>query len=60
MAKTTGTPATAEPAMRVDARRNHDRVLAAARTVFAEHGTDASLRDVARRAEVGIGTLYRG
>ncbi|MFJ9565539.1 TetR/AcrR family transcriptional regulator [Streptomyces fuscichromogenes] len=45
--------------MRADARRNHDRLLAEARAVFAEHGTDASLEDVARRAGVGIGTLYR-
>ncbi|RPE41216.1 TetR family transcriptional regulator [Streptomyces sp. Ag109_O5-1] len=45
--------------MRADARRNHDRLLAEARTVFAEHGTGASLEDVARRAGVGIGTLYR-
>ncbi|MEQ4206287.1 helix-turn-helix domain-containing protein [Actinopolymorpha sp. B9G3] len=46
-------------AMRADARRNYERLLAVARDVFAEHGTDASLRDVARRAGVGIGTLYR-
>lgn len=45
--------------MRADARRNHDRLLAAARAAFAEHGADASLEDVARRAGVGIGTLYR-
>ncbi|MFG2330335.1 TetR/AcrR family transcriptional regulator [Streptomyces sp. NPDC048604] len=45
--------------MRADARRNHDRLLAAARVAFAEHGADASLEDVARRAGVGIGTLYR-
>ncbi|WP_138897613.1 TetR/AcrR family transcriptional regulator [Streptomyces chryseus] len=45
--------------MRADARRNYARVLAEARTAFAEHGTDASLEDVARRAGVGIGTLYR-
>ncbi|MFE3166913.1 TetR/AcrR family transcriptional regulator [Streptomyces sp. NPDC059224] len=45
--------------MRADARRNYDRLLAEARAVFAEHGTDASLEDVARRAGVGIGTLYR-
>ncbi|MET7420157.1 helix-turn-helix domain-containing protein [Dactylosporangium sp. NPDC005555] len=44
---------------RVDARRNHDLLLAAAREAFAEHGTDASLRDIARQAGVGIGTLYR-
>lgn len=46
-------------AMRADARRNHDRLLAEARAAFAAHGTDASLEDVARRAGVGIGTLYR-
>jgi AcrR family transcriptional regulator len=45
--------------MRADARRNYDRLLREARTAFAEHGTDASLEDVARRAGVGIGTLYR-
>ncbi|WP_305783585.1 TetR/AcrR family transcriptional regulator [Symbioplanes lichenis] len=44
---------------RADARRNFDALLAAARTAFAEHGTDASLEDIARRAGVGIGTLYR-
>ncbi|MFD3488673.1 MULTISPECIES: TetR/AcrR family transcriptional regulator [unclassified Streptomyces] len=45
--------------MRADARRNYERVLGEARSAFAEHGTDASLEDVARRAGVGIGTLYR-
>ncbi|MCM1976753.1 MULTISPECIES: TetR/AcrR family transcriptional regulator [Streptomyces] len=45
--------------MRADARRNHERLLAEARAAFAEHGTEASLEDVARRAGVGIGTLYR-
>ena len=44
---------------RADARRNFDALLAAARDAFAEHGTDASLEDIARRAGVGIGTLYR-
>ena len=44
---------------RADAQRNHEQVLAAAQAAFAEHGKDASLRDVARRAGVGIGTLYR-
>jgi AcrR family transcriptional regulator len=47
------------PARRADARRNYDAILATAQVVFLEHGTDASLRDVARRAEVGLGTLYR-
>jgi AcrR family transcriptional regulator len=44
---------------RADARRNHERLLAAAGDVVAEQGTQASLREVARRAEVGLGTLYR-
>ena len=47
------------PPQRADARRNFDALLAAAREVFAEQGPDASLEDVARRAGVGIGTLYR-
>jgi AcrR family transcriptional regulator len=45
--------------MRADARKNYDHLLAVARTVVTEQGADASLRDVARRAEVGLGTLYR-
>ncbi|MEV5506531.1 TetR/AcrR family transcriptional regulator [Streptomyces orinoci] len=45
--------------MRADARRNYERLLSEARTAFTAHGTDASLEDIARRAEVGIGTLYR-
>lgn len=45
--------------MRVDARRNHARLLTEARLAFAAHGTNASLEDIARRADVGIGTLYR-
>jgi AcrR family transcriptional regulator len=44
---------------RADARRNYDKLIAAARSAFAEHGTSASLEDIARRAGVGIGTLYR-
>ncbi|MFC4913534.1 TetR/AcrR family transcriptional regulator [Actinomadura gamaensis] len=48
-----------ERPMRADARRNYERLLAAARDVVAEQGTDASLEEVARRAGVGIGTLYR-
>jgi AcrR family transcriptional regulator len=47
------------PPQRADARRNFDALIAAARAVFAEQGTDASLEDIARRAGVGIGTLYR-
>lgn len=45
--------------MRADARRNRERILAAARDVFIERGADAPLDDVARRAGVGIATLYR-
>ena len=45
--------------MRADARRNYERLLDEARTAFAGQGTDASLEEIARRAGVGIGTLYR-
>ncbi|WP_049562658.1 TetR/AcrR family transcriptional regulator [Nonomuraea sp. SBT364] len=45
--------------MRADARRNRERVLVAAREVLAEHGIDAPMTAVARRAGVGVATLYR-
>jgi AcrR family transcriptional regulator len=46
--------------MRSDARRNRERLLAAAMSAFTEHGADdASMEEIARRAGVGIGTLYR-
>jgi AcrR family transcriptional regulator len=45
--------------MRADARRNRDRVLAAAREVFGISGADAQMDDVARAAGVGVGTVYR-
>jgi AcrR family transcriptional regulator len=44
---------------RADARRNYEKVLAAAREAFAEGGEATSLEEIARRAGVGIGTLYR-
>jgi AcrR family transcriptional regulator len=44
---------------RADAVRNRERVLAAAKAVFSKGGADASLEAVAKRASVGIGTLYR-
>ena len=44
---------------RADARRNYDKVIAAAREAFAQGGASTSLEEIARRAEVGIGTLYR-
>jgi AcrR family transcriptional regulator len=46
-------------AQRCDAARNRDRLLEAASDAFAERGVDASLEDIAKRAGVGIGTLYR-
>ena len=45
--------------MRADARRSRAKLLEAATAAFAEHGADAPLDDIARRAGVGIGTLYR-
>ncbi|GLI03390.1 TetR/AcrR family transcriptional regulator [Phytohabitans aurantiacus] len=45
--------------MRADAQRNYDRLMAAARTAFAELGADAPLDDIAKRAGVGNATLYR-
>lgn len=44
---------------RADAKRNYDKLLASAKAVFAEQGTDASLETIAEHAGVGIGTLYR-
>jgi AcrR family transcriptional regulator len=44
---------------RADARRNYDALVAAAREAFTERDQSASLEDIARRAGVGIGTLYR-
>jgi AcrR family transcriptional regulator len=45
--------------MRADARRNYDKLVEAARALFAEEGTSAPLEAIADRAGVGIGTLYR-
>ena len=45
--------------MRADAKRNYDKIVAAARETFAENGSSTSLEAVASRAGVGIGTLYR-
>jgi AcrR family transcriptional regulator len=44
---------------RADARRNYEKVVTAAREAFAEGGAATSLEEIARRAQVGIGTLYR-
>lgn len=45
--------------MRIDARRNRERLLNAARDVFVEQGVDVPLENIAERAGVGIATLYR-
>jgi AcrR family transcriptional regulator len=45
--------------LRADAQRNLDRILEAARAVFAEDGLDASVADVAERAGVGTATIFR-
>jgi AcrR family transcriptional regulator len=45
--------------LRADARRNRERVLKAARAVFADQGLHSQIDDVAKRAKVGVGTVYR-
>jgi AcrR family transcriptional regulator len=52
-------PTTAGRSMRADARRNYERILAAAGAAIAQHGAEASLEEVARRAGVGSATLHR-
>jgi AcrR family transcriptional regulator len=47
------------PLLRADAQRNRDAIVAAARAAFAHNGLQASLDDIAKRAKVGSGTLYR-
>ena len=44
---------------RADAQRNRERILDAARRAFSRHGADAAMDEIARRAKVGPGTLYR-
>lgn len=56
--ETHGTPAQPRR-LRADAQRNEDRLLQAAAEAFASHGASASVKDIARAAGVGIGTLYR-
>ena len=55
----TGATALVDRPKRADARRNYEKVLAAAREAFAEGGESTALEEIARRAGVGIGTLYR-
>jgi AcrR family transcriptional regulator len=52
-------PTLLERPKRADARRNYEKVLEAARQAFAEGGESTALEEIARRAGVGIGTLYR-
>ena len=52
-------PTTDERPLRADARRNRERILGAARVACAEHGPAVQIDDVARRAGVGVGTVYR-
>ncbi|MFL6125060.1 TetR/AcrR family transcriptional regulator [Actinophytocola sp.] len=50
---------TPEAPLRADARRNRDQILVAAREIFTERGVDVAMEEIARRASVGVGTLYR-
>jgi AcrR family transcriptional regulator len=59
MTKDTSAEHPEAPDLRSDAQRNRERVVEAARAVFAEQGLDASTNEVARRAGVGIATLFR-
>jgi len=51
--------APATRALRADARRNREAVIVAARQLFADRGLDAQMPDVAKAANVGVGTVYR-
>jgi AcrR family transcriptional regulator len=54
-----GTDETAERHQRADARRNREQILDAAEVLFAEQGIGAPIDDVAKKAGVGVGTVYR-
>jgi AcrR family transcriptional regulator len=56
---TIDTTSPSERPLRADARRNRERIVGAARTVFARQGADAQIDDIARAAGVGVGTVYR-
>ena len=55
----TPSPHTSGTGLRVDAERNRQRIVAAARQAFAELGIEVPMEEIARRAGVGVGTLYR-
>lgn len=57
--KAKASPAPAAKSLRADAQRNRDKLVKIAGLAFAEHGIDTSLEEIAERAQVGIGTLYR-
>ena len=59
MSTSAATSSVAVRPKRADARRNYDKIIAAARAAFTEGGAETSLEGIARRAGVGIGTLYR-
>jgi AcrR family transcriptional regulator len=59
MATSKAVPPVGVVSMRADARRNRERILAAAREIFGQYGTEAQMDEIARRAGVGVGTLYR-
>src|SRR5690349_19569836 len=52
-------PSSQSPARRADAERNRDKILAAARAAFADPAAEVSMAEIARRAGVGMATLYR-
>lgn len=52
-------PADSRRGLRRDAQRNYERILEAARQVFGESGADACMEEIAARAGVGVGTVYR-
>lgn len=59
MKKVQAQPSAAVRKPRADAQRNRERILEVAREAFTRHGAEATLDDIARRAEIGPGTLYR-
>jgi AcrR family transcriptional regulator len=53
------TPTASVRPLRADARRNREKIVEAARAAFGEYGLETQMDDIARRAGVGVGTLYR-
>ena len=56
---TASIPLVAPPSQRADARRNREAILAAARKIFKEGGSQCPVEDIAKEAGVGVGTVYR-